>query len=116
MNKQDDVKPFELLFSNEQQKFLKHTKTTLQDFLDAAQLDEDSTSDEKKTYYIIQGIFTMPVVDQNLFLIKTYGEYKSTTELANELHVTKQTMCARMRKIKKYIKQYVNEKIYKEII
>lgn len=108
MAKKDVEKPFNVILSREQQKFLKHTKTTLQDFLDTTQIDEETTSDEKKTYYIIQGIFTMPVVDQNLFLIKTYGEYKSTTELANDLHITKQTICNRMRDIKKYIKDYVN--------
>lgn len=105
-------KPFKVILSREQQTFLKEQKQYLNQFMEGIeQSDDDIDDDTKKEYYITKAIFTLPVVDQNLFLIKTFGEYSSVTELANDLHITKQTLCNRMRKIKIAIKADISTKL-----
>lgn len=111
MNKQDDGKPFELLLSNEQQQYLKEQKQMLLDFCKDVRNDEEPDQDQLKEAILIEAIFNLPITEQNLFLMKTLGGYKTITEMAQELHITKQTISSHLRKDKKFIKQYVNEKV-----
>lgn len=80
-------------------------------FLETAKLDEEPDDDTIKMQYIIEAVFTLPVAEQNIFLIKEFAAYPSVTKLAEELQITKQTLCAKIRKIKTYIKKYVDNKL-----
>lgn len=107
----EQEKPFKILLSREQQQFLKEIKVHLKEFLEISQQEEEPDADMLKERLIIEAVFSLPIAEQNLFLIKTYGQYKSTTQLANELHITKQTICGRIRSIKHAIKKAVESKL-----
>ena len=99
--------PFKALFSKEQQNYIKNIKCDLQDYL-GEPIDEDNYEQSAKQHLLIEGLFKLPVSQQNLYLVKLYGNYSSVSQLANDLKVTKQTLCKVQRETKKYLEEYVN--------
>lgn len=108
MKKTKDEKPFTMAMSKEQQKYIKDIKEQLIEYLNSDP-DENNYEIDQKQRLIIKALFQLPVIEQNLYLVKTYGEYPSVSELARQLHITKQTLCSHIRQTKTYIKHYVTD-------
>lgn len=113
MKKQEEEKPFDVVMSRKQQKFLKEIKNDLNGFISSienADIEDDIKDEDMMAYFTAKALFKLPLPEQNLFLIKTYGQYKSATELSEEIKITKQTITSHLRKSKKFIKDYVTAK------
>lgn len=108
MKNETKEKPFKAILSREQQLFLKSVKESLLDYLQEP-IDEDNYEQSAKQHLLIEGLFKLPVAEQNIFMIKHYGEYKSVTALAEELQITKQTLCKVVRTVKNNLKDYVDK-------
>lgn len=102
-------KPFRIILSSEQQNYIKEISDNLQTLLDIPLYMIDST-DYLKEYLIAKAIFKQLTISQrNLFLVYTYGEYKSVTALARDLGITRATMCKQIKQIRQKIEKFVNK-------